>query len=66
MIGGKRDGWKGPGTRQGLLPLLSFEPDGVGRFAAARPKNHFGTGRNLCQTEIAMVDGIEFRGRKEK
>ncbi len=39
---------KGPGTRQVLLPLLSFEPDGVHRLAAARPAE------NLAQHGAAV------------
>lgn len=40
---------QGPGTRQRLLPLLPFGPDGVGRAAAARPIVLLRSSMFVCQ-----------------
>ena len=45
-------GFCGPDTRQRLLPLLSFEPDGVGSAAAVRLEGKLAVKGGCCQAPI--------------
>ena len=47
----------GPDTRQHLLPLLSFEPDGVGSAVAIRLALRLTRNEKACQSICAAIAG---------
>ena len=52
----------GPDTRQQLLPLLSFEPDGVGSAVAIRLALRLTRNEKACQSICAAIAGQSHEG----